>query len=70
MIKERNLALGKSCGFWKYHTSDKWFKQAKAVGKINNKIAIMLFDSGAKISIVYTNFAHTVGCVIDGSRIQ
>ena len=31
------LAPGESRGYWKYHTPGKWSKQAKVVGKINNK---------------------------------
>ena len=33
---ELDLAPGKSRGYWKYHTPGKWFKQAKAIGKMNN----------------------------------
>ena len=31
------------------HAPGKWFKQAKAVGKIDNEKATMLFDSGAEV---------------------
>ena len=31
-----DLSRGESKGYWKYRTSEKWFKQAKAVGKFNN----------------------------------
>ncbi|CAI5718033.1 unnamed protein product [Peronospora effusa] len=67
---ELDLAPGESRGYWKYHTPGKWFKQAKAVGKINNEKATMLFDSGAEVSIVDTTFARKVGCVIDESQRQ
>ena len=67
---ELDLALGESRGYWKYNTPGKWFKQAKVVGKINNEKATLLFDSGAKISIIDTTFALKVGCVIDESRMQ
>ena len=67
---ELDLAPGESRGYWKYHTPGKWFKQAKATGKINNEKAIMLFDSGAEVSIVDTTFARKVGCVIDESQKQ
>ena len=65
---ELDLAPGESRGYWKYHTLGKCFKQAKAVGKINNEKANFLFDSGAEISIIDTTFARKVGCVIDESR--
>ena len=56
--------------YWKYHTPGKWFKQAKAVGKINNERATMLFDSGAEVSIIDATFARRVGCTIDDSQRQ
>ena len=59
---ELNLAPGESRGYWKYHAPGKWFKQAKAVGKINNEKATLLFDSGAEVSIIDTAFARKVGC--------
>ena len=40
------------------------------VGKINNKKATMLLDSGAEIAIVDTAFARKVGCVIDENQKQ
>ena len=64
---ELDLATGESRGYWKYYTPRKWFKQAKAVGKINNEKTTLLFDSGAEISIIDTTFARKVGCVIDES---
>ncbi|POM63185.1 hypothetical protein PHPALM_27546, partial [Phytophthora palmivora] len=48
----------------------KWFKQAKAVGKLNNERATLLFDSGAEVSIVDSTFARKVGCYIDDSQRQ
>ena len=57
-------------GILEISTPGKWFKQAKATGKINNEKAIMLFDSGAEVSIVDTTFARKVGCVIDESQRQ
>ena len=59
------LAPGESRGYWKYHTPEKWFKQAEVVVKINNEKTTILLDSGAEISIVDTAFARKVGCVID-----
>ena len=67
---ELDLAPGKSRGYWKYHTPKKLFKQAKAVGKINNEKATLLFDSGAEVSIIDTTFARKVGCLIDESKTQ
>ena len=67
---ELNLAPGESRGYWKYHAPGKWFKQAKAVGKINNEKATLLFDSGAEVSIIDTAFARKVGCQIDESQRQ
>ena len=67
---EIELARGESRGYWKYHAPGKWFKQAKAVGKINNEKANLLFDSGAEVSIIDTTFARKVGCVIDESQRQ
>ena len=67
---DRDLAPGKSRTHWKYHTPGKWFKQAKAVGKINSEKATTLFDTGAEISIIDTNFARKVDCVINESRTQ
>jgi len=67
---ELELTPGESRGYWKYHAPGKWFKQAKATGKINNEKASLLFDSGAEISIVDTAFARKVGCVIDESQCQ
>jgi len=67
---ELELMPGESRGYWKYHAPGKWFKQAKAVGKINNEKAALLFDSGAEVSIVDTAFARKVGCVIDESQRQ
>ena len=64
------LAPGESRGYWKYHTPNKWFKQAKVVGKINNEKATLLLDSGAEISILDTTFARKVGCVIDENQKQ
>ena len=65
-----DLAPGESRGLRKYHTLGKWFKKAKAAGKINNEKATMLFDSGAEMLILDTNFARKVVCVIDESQTQ
>ena len=67
---EIELAYGESRGYWKHYSPGKWFKQAKAVGKINNVKATLLFDSGAEVSIIDTTFAREVGCNIDESQRQ
>ncbi|POM64179.1 LOW QUALITY PROTEIN: Reverse transcriptase [Phytophthora palmivora] len=59
------ISPGESRGYWKYHVPDKKFKQSKAMGKINNKKATLLFDSGVEVSILDVTFAHKVGCHID-----
>jgi hypothetical protein len=62
------LLGGESRGYWKYHVPDKKFRQAKAMGRINNEKATMLFDSGAEVSILDAAFARKVGCYIDNSQ--
>ncbi|GMF40660.1 unnamed protein product [Phytophthora fragariaefolia] len=63
-----DIAQGESRRYWKYHGPDKKFNQAKAVGKINNAKATLLFDSGAEVSILDTAFARKVGCYVDNSQ--
>ena len=65
-----DLLPGESRGFWKPHAPGKWFKQAKACGKINNSRADLLFDSGAEVSILDIAFARKAGCQIDTSKKQ
>ena len=67
---ELDLAPGESRGYWKYHVPGKWFKQAKATGKVNSEKATILFNFGAEVLIVDTTFARKVGCVIDESQRQ
>ena len=67
---EIELAYGELRGYWKYQAPGKWIKQAKAVGKINNVKANLLFNSGAEVSIIDTTFARKVGCCIDESQQQ
>ena len=62
-----DLLPGESRGYWKHHAPGKWFKQAKACGKINNSRADLLFDSGAEVSILDIAFARKAGCRIDTS---
>jgi hypothetical protein len=67
---ELELFPGESRMYRKYHTPNKWFRQAKAGGKINNEKATLFFDSGAEVSVIDTTFARKVGCVIDESQKQ
>uniref|UniRef100_A0AAV1TXS1 Peptidase A2 domain-containing protein n=1 Tax=Peronospora matthiolae TaxID=2874970 RepID=A0AAV1TXS1_9STRA len=67
---EIELAYGESREYWKHYSPGKWFKQAKAVGKINNEKATLLLDSGAEVSIIDTTFARKVGCNNDESQQQ
>ncbi|GMF33859.1 unnamed protein product [Phytophthora lilii] len=60
VIMALDLLPGESRGYWKYHAPGKWFKQAKAVGKIDNEKADLLFDSGAEVSILDAAFACKV----------
>ncbi|POM67682.1 LOW QUALITY PROTEIN: Hypothetical protein PHPALM_16272, partial [Phytophthora palmivora] len=62
------ISPGESRGYWKYHVPDKKFKQSKAMGKINNYKATLLFDSGAEVSILDATFARKVGCQVDESQ--
>ncbi|CAI5718021.1 unnamed protein product [Peronospora effusa] len=64
------LLPGESRGYWKHHALKKWFKQAKASGKVNNTRANLLFDSGVVVSILDIAFARKVGCQIDMSKRQ
>ncbi|OWZ02946.1 reverse transcriptase, partial [Phytophthora megakarya] len=48
----------------------KWYKQAKIPGKLNNRMAVLLLDTGAEVSILDTTFAREVGCQIDTSVTQ
>ncbi|GMF29865.1 unnamed protein product [Phytophthora lilii] len=70
VIMALDLLPGESRGYWKYHAPGKWFKQAKAVGKIDNEKADLLFDSGAEASILDAASARKVGCYIDESQKQ
>jgi hypothetical protein len=53
-----------SRGYWKYHVPDKKFRQAKAVGRINNENATLLFE----VFILDAACARKVGCYIDSSQ--
>ncbi|OWZ11025.1 LOW QUALITY PROTEIN: hypothetical protein PHMEG_00016010 [Phytophthora megakarya] len=41
-----DLLPGESRGYWKHHSSGKWFRQANITGKIHNETAILLLDTG------------------------
>ena len=45
-VMELDLLPVESRGYWKYYATTKWFKQAKASGKVNNDRANLLFDTG------------------------
>ncbi|POM58656.1 Reverse transcriptase, partial [Phytophthora palmivora] len=62
------ISPGESRGYWKYHVPDKKFKQSKAMGKVNNKNATLLFNSVAEVSILVTTFGRKVGCQIYESQ--
>ncbi|OWY90578.1 Eukaryotic/viral aspartic protease, partial [Phytophthora megakarya] len=64
-----DLQPGDRRGFWKHYAPDKWYKQAKIHGK-NNRMAVLLLDTGAEVSILDTTFAREVGCQIDTSVTQ
>ena len=50
--------------------SCKVYKAGKAIRKIHNEKAAILFNSAAEVSIIDTTFARKVGCVIDESQTQ
>ena len=52
------------------HTRKRCFKEAKAVGKIKNEKATMLFNSGIEIVIIDTTIDRKMRCSIDESRTQ
>ncbi|OWZ14960.1 Eukaryotic/viral aspartic protease [Phytophthora megakarya] len=55
-----DLQPGERCGYWEYYAPDKWYQQAKIHGKLNNRKAVLLLDTGAEVSILDTTFArHT-----------
>ena len=66
---ELDLLPGESRGYWKYHAPTKWFRQAKASGKVNNDHANLLFDTGAEISILDIAFARKVGCQMNDKNV-
>ena len=67
---EIELAYIELRGYWKHFSPKNCFKKAKAVGKINNVKATLLFICGAEVSIIYTTFDRKVGYIIDESQRQ
>ncbi|OWY90673.1 Eukaryotic/viral aspartic protease, partial [Phytophthora megakarya] len=65
-----DLQPGERRGYWKHCAPDKWYKQAKIHGKLNNRKAVLLLDTGAEVSILDATFAREVGCQIDTSVTQ
>ncbi|OWY99265.1 Eukaryotic/viral aspartic protease, partial [Phytophthora megakarya] len=65
-----DLKRGESRGYWKRHSTGKWFRQAKISGRINQEKAILLLDTGAEVSILDTTFARKVGCNFDTNQRQ
>ncbi|OWZ13234.1 Eukaryotic/viral aspartic protease [Phytophthora megakarya] len=57
-------------GYWKHYAPENWYKQAKIQGKLNNRKAVLLPDTGAEVSILGTTFARGVGCHVDTSVAQ
>ncbi|OWZ01216.1 Eukaryotic/viral aspartic protease, partial [Phytophthora megakarya] len=64
------LQPGERRGYWKHYAPDKWYKPAKIHGKLNNRKAVLLLNTGADVSILDTTFAREVGCQIDTSVTQ
>ncbi|OWZ02633.1 Eukaryotic/viral aspartic protease [Phytophthora megakarya] len=54
-------------GYWKHYSPTKWYKQIKIHGKLNNRKAVLLLDTGAEVSILDSDFARDIGCLIDTS---
>uniref|UniRef100_H3H639 RNA-directed DNA polymerase n=1 Tax=Phytophthora ramorum TaxID=164328 RepID=H3H639_PHYRM len=65
-----DLQPGERRGYWKHYAPDKWYRQAKIHGKLNNRRATLLLDTGAEVSILDTTFAREVGCRIDTDVTQ
>ncbi|KAE8882198.1 hypothetical protein PF003_g33739 [Phytophthora fragariae] len=65
-----NLEPGEKRGYWKTHTPEKTFRQAKVIGKVDDHRAVLMFDSGAEMSLMGIAFARKVGCRIDEERTK
>ncbi|KAJ8525555.1 hypothetical protein ON010_g15559 [Phytophthora cinnamomi] len=70
LLDEIDLQPGERRGDWKHYAPHKWYKQAKIHGKLDNRRAVLLLDTGAEVSIVDTTFAREVGCLIDTDITQ
>lgn len=64
-MTELHLALGESRGFWRHHTPEPKYKQAKAADNINNEYTTMLFDPGAEGLVIDLNFLRNAGSMIN-----
>ncbi|EGZ23216.1 Eukaryotic/viral aspartic protease, active site [Phytophthora sojae] len=53
-LDEIDLQPGERRGYWKHYAPHKWYKQAKIHGKLNNRRAVLLLDTGAEVSILDT----------------
>ncbi|GMF63901.1 unnamed protein product [Phytophthora fragariaefolia] len=69
-LEEIDLQPGERRGYWKHYAPRKWYKQAKIHGKLNNRRAVILLDTGAEVSILDTTFARELGCLIDTEVTQ
>ncbi|GMF33732.1 unnamed protein product [Phytophthora fragariaefolia] len=65
-----DLQPGERREYWKHYAPQKWFKQAKIHGKLNNRRGVLLLDTGAEVSILDTTFAREIGCLIDTDVTQ
>ncbi|OWY98390.1 LOW QUALITY PROTEIN: Eukaryotic/viral aspartic protease [Phytophthora megakarya] len=65
-----DLQPGERRGYWKHYSPTKWYKQTKIHGKLNNRKAVLLLDTGAEVSILDSDFARDIGCPIDTSVTQ
>ncbi|OWZ15792.1 Eukaryotic/viral aspartic protease [Phytophthora megakarya] len=54
----RDFETGERREYWKHYAPDKWYKQAKTHGKLNNRKAVLLLDTGAEVSILDTTFSR------------
>ncbi|GMF31034.1 unnamed protein product [Phytophthora fragariaefolia] len=67
----RDRSRYRHCGSRRHHYApQKWIKQAKIHGKLNNRRGVLLLDTGAEVSILDTTFAREIGCLIDTDVTQ
>ncbi|GMF43519.1 unnamed protein product [Phytophthora fragariaefolia] len=65
-----DLQPGERRGYWKPYAPQKWYKQAKIHGKLNNCRGVFLLYTGAEVSILDTTFAREIGYLIDTDVTQ